>query len=287
MLEHLEKNDPDKHSAFKQWRAERTRKAKEAESATTNIIVNRSGMHVSAEQLQTNTLSSSLFQSTSPASLTKVVEGGPAVDDLDDIPMPEEEETAIPPPPPPRQLPPPLPPPNRLPPGFMLPRGPTPVSASLPPGFRTPQVGLGSSLPLGFQPLSMVSQSKSQSGVYPVSSRPFASATSTHNIDGAPAVYDPDFAGSLGAPPPPPPKPAVAKKNPTVSAAPQIRDKVAELKRFIPTSVRVKRNDAANSNVKSPAIKAMAVAPPVEMPESIIAAKTTAFDNFMSEMASL
>lgn len=45
-------------------------------------------------------------------------------------------------------------------------------------------------------------------------------------------------------PPPPPPPPKKTAAESTISAAPQVRDKAAELKRFMPSSLRIKRQGA-------------------------------------------
>lgn len=119
---------------------------------------------------------------------------------------------------------------------------------SLPPGFRVP--GQQSAPPSGAFPPPRIPHAQQQAAA----SKGYAPAPPLPPQDqrfnpAAPGsaragVIDRSKVGEgLAAPPPPPPPKKTAAES-TISAAPQVRDKAAELKRFMPSSLRIKRQGA-------------------------------------------
>ena len=214
--------------------------------------------------------------------------------------------------------PPGLPPGMRgmLPPGLRPPAGPGPPPG-LPPGMQqrgppqgwAPHPGLlrlggggggGGSLPPGFRVPGH--EQAPPPGAFPPPRVPHAhqQAAANQGYVAAPPLpppqqqFDPAAAGGgvldrskLGgaAPPPPPPKKTAAES--TISAAPRVRDKAAELKRFMPSSLRIKRQGApGRAKPKGSLLPKTNANPPVQRPASR-PSKDDEYRAFMADLEGL
>mmetsp|Transcript_12746 Transcript_12746/g.38164 ORF Transcript_12746/g.38164 Transcript_12746/m.38164 type:complete len:204 (+) Transcript_12746:419-1030(+) len=116
-------------------------------------------------------------------------------------------------------------------------------------------------------------------------------------IDTAPVVFDPAGAPAAGGPPPPPPRRVEPKKpvETTISAAPQLRDKGAESRQFVPSALRVRRDTVRKAVKRSVArpggppkrTKAASGAPPAPPAPKPTSSKDEAYAAFMDELADL
>jgi len=82
---------------------------------------------------------------------------------------------------------------------------------------------------------------------------------------------------------------AVKKKasKKTISSAPQIRNQVAESRQFVPTNLRVRR-DQAPKPIRRPVVQVQqSQAQQIPQQQPVSADKSEAYDKFMAEMAEL